>query len=155
MSTDAYIHAPGAVPLSFAELDAAMRRKRWYLLPKALEAPDEPLRKGVIYSVYGAPRLATLDEARDILRSRRLERLDPLYAKKGLNGVYLSVEDPDPDGDIPLGRHAKAVQEAKLLYLVNGHGGALQWALWEAIGVLTGGILSDPQSGDYRRPSRS
>ncbi|MBI2933858.1 MAG: hypothetical protein HYY16_19615 [Planctomycetes bacterium] len=159
MSTDLFVYVSDGTPITHTALHGALRQARWHLLvvqgAKEVPPSDAPLRRGAIYDVYGAADPGVLAKVRATLGKPSEKSLERLYKSAGLNSVYLKVdevEDPSEIGaDDDLAEEAEA---AKLSYYVNGHAGKLQYALWKALGALTGGLMGDPQEGTVTRGAK-
>lgn len=153
MSTDLFIYVPDEEPISHAAVHEAARKAGWHLLvvhhSKEIVPSDEPLKLGTIYDVYGAANLAILKRVRATLTKDSEQSLDRLYKAGTLHGVYVTVDEiEEPPHDQ---KFAKELEAAKLQYYVNGHGGKLQYDLWEVLARVTGGLMDDPQQGRIRR----
>lgn len=153
MSTDLMIFVRDTKPIAHSALHGALEKKKWHLLVvsdgEVHESSDKPMTAGVSYEVYGSQDAALLISAQAAVLKQDYAKLEKFY-KKGLNSIYFDVREVE---DVPFcGKEFKSdLNAARLEYLLNAHGGPLQYAVWEAVGSITGGVMFDPQTDEFRR----
>jgi hypothetical protein len=157
VSIDLSIYAASQIPISHAALHEALLKIRWHLVvmdgTKEVPPTNAPLKPDVAYEVYGVTNASLLGAVRAALAKKDHKALAKLYETGGLNSVYFSVDKiTEPIDCSEIGadeEYAAELRAAKLEYAINGHGGDLQFALWNALGEMTGGLMDDPQSGKF------
>jgi len=165
MSVDLMVYSRRPEPLQREALGKALRDKGWHSLflePEHLtEARGGTLDQEV---VFAAKNTSDLEQLQKVLAGDR-NKLETLFEEGKVGGCGVSAAVPfNPRDEFGDGLEkqvggviAEEILNANSLYNVTSSGGQtdlsaeFQEVVWKTLGALVGGLLEDPQTGEYIR----
>jgi len=164
MSVDLFVYSERPEPVPRAALAEALRRKGWHAIFLDQEHMKE-VAGGALGNdlVYGTKKAAVLDRLRGLLKKGDDPKLEELFENEdaGGCGVYATgAFDPhaemgeDLEGQVGP-EIAGHLLKAKSHYTVGTAAGRtelsseFQNTVWKTLGEVAGGVLEDPQTGEY------
>lgn len=163
MSIDLMVYAESNQPMTRDALRSGLSRLGWEVVFLQGDYSMTPAEGDVIgdYEFIlgcpsGSPILSVLQ---NIIASKDRDALDEMGEEMPVGGCALSVSENEYDDQcVPTeirSDYLHAYKNAKTHYYIRTSAGRcsfsfdLQYAIWWAVGEATGGLLEDPQSGDF------
>lgn len=167
MSVDLLVYSERREPVQRSALEEALRKRGWhciFLEPDHLtELRDGPLDGDVVYGTKDASLPAKLRET----LAKDKNQLEDFFEEGAVVGCGITAVVPfNPREEFGADFETQAgpaiageIFKANSLYNVHASGGhtelsfEFQEVVWKVLGALVGGLLEDPQTGEYRRCS--